>query len=80
MSSTIKRIKNKQSLLNQSRLKQIRHDLGARSGTETIAPALERLIEAEQNEQARLAQSKFIKAAIRDNLHIEDVFGRLAEK
>ncbi len=81
MSTTFQNRKNKHFLLNQSRLKKAQSVLGARTETETIELALERVItEAELNEQAWLAQNKFVKAAAKDNLQIEDVFGRLEEK
>lgn len=60
-----------QNVLNQPRKK----------GARQIELALERVItEAEINERATLAQNKFIKAAAKDNLQIEDVFGRLEDK
>lgn len=81
MSSTVDNRRNKHFLLNQSRLKQAQRVLGARTETETVELALERVItEAERDEQAQIYQDKFIKAAIKDNLQIEDVFGRLTEK
>lgn len=68
--------KNKHFLISQKRLKKAQRVLGAR--TETIEPALERVVsEAERNARARQAQDKFLKAALRDNLQIADVFGRL---
>lgn len=70
--------KNKHFLLNQNRLKEAQKVLGAKTETETIELALERIIsEAERNTRAQQAQDKFLKAALRDDLHIEDVFGRL---
>jgi len=81
MSTAIQNRKNKHFLLNQSRLKKAQTVLGARTETETIELALERVItEAELNEQALLAHNKFVKAAAKDNLQIEDVFGRLEER
>ncbi len=81
MSTVIQNRKNKHFLLDQSRLKKAQKVLGAKTETETIELALERVItEAELNEQAWLAQDKFIKAAAKDRLQIEDVFGRLGEK
>ena len=70
--------KNKHFLLNQNRLKKAQKVLGAKTETETIELALERIIsEAERNTQTRRAQDKFLEAAVRDNLYIEDAFGRL---
>lgn len=81
MSTAIQNRKNKHFLLNQNRLKRAQKVLGAKTETETIELALERIItEAELSEQAWLAQNKFIKAATKDNLQIEDAFGRLEEK
>ena len=81
MSTTTQTRKNKHFLLDQSRLQKARQVLGARTETETIEIALERVIsEAEANEKAWTAQDQFVKAAIKDNLVIEDVFGRLEEK
>ena len=78
MSITAENRKNKHFLLNQNRLKEAQKVLGAKTETETIELALERIIdEAERNARAQQAQDKFLKAAVRDNLQIEDVFGRL---
>ena len=78
MAVTVENRKNKHFLLNQNRLKEAQRVLGAKTETETVELALERIIsEAERNAQARQAQDKFLKAALRDELQIEDVFGRL---
>ena len=78
MAGTVENRKNKHFLLNQNRLKEAQKVLGAKTETETIELALERIIsEAERNTRARQAQDKFLKAAVRDDLRIEDVFGRL---
>ncbi len=80
MSTVIQNRKNKHFLLNQSRLKKAQGILGARTETETIEMALEKVItEAEINERAWIAHDKFIKAAAKGNLQIEDAFGRLEE-
>lgn len=80
MAVTTESRKNKHFLLNQNRLKEAQKVLGAKTETETIELALERIIsEAERNTRARQAQDKFLKAALRDELQIEDVFGRLEE-
>ena len=72
--------KNKHFLLNQNRLKEAQKVLGAKTETETIELALERVVsEAERNARAQQAQDKFLKAAVRDNLQIADVFGRLED-
>jgi hypothetical protein len=81
MSTTTNPRKNKHFLLNQSRLKKAQNILGTRTETETVEIALEKVIaEAEQNEKAWAAQDKFIKTAVKENLVIEDVFGRLEEE
>lgn len=81
MSEVIQNRKNKHFQLNQTRLKKAQQVLGTRTETETIEMALEKVItEAEINERAWLAQDKFIKASSRNNLQIEDVFGRLEEQ
>ncbi len=78
MAVTIENRKNKHFLLNQNRLKEAQKVLGAKTETETIEMALERIIsEAERNTRAQQAQDKFLKAAVRNELQIEDVFGRL---
>lgn len=72
--------KNKHFLLNQNRLKEAQKVLGAKTETETIELALERIIsEAERDVRAQQAQDKFLKAAVRDKLQIADAFGRLEE-
>jgi hypothetical protein len=81
VSTVIQNRKNKHFLLNQTRLKKAQDILGARTETETIELALEKIItEAEISERAWLAQDKFIKAASKDKFQIEDVFGRLEDK
>lgn len=80
MSVTVENRKNKHFLLNQNRLKEAQKVLGAKTETETIELALERVVsEAERNARAQQAQDKFLKTAVRDNLQIEDAFGRLEE-
>ncbi len=80
MAVTVENRKNKHFLLNQDRLKQAQNVLGAKTETETIELALERIIsEAERNTRARQSQDEFLKAAVRGELQIEDVFGRLEE-
>ena len=78
MAAIVENRKNKHFLLNQNRLKQAQKVLDAKTETETIEPALERIIsEAERNTRAQQAQDRFLKAAVRNKLQIEDVFGRL---
>ncbi len=81
MSNVAPTRKNKHFVLNQSRLKKAQSILGTRTETETIEIALEKVItEAETNQKAWDAQTRFIKSAVKENLVVEDVFGRLAEK
>ena len=78
MAVTVENRKNKHFLLNQNRLKEAQKVLGAKTETETIELALERVIsEAERNARAQQAQDNFLKSAVRNDLQIEDVFGRL---
>lgn len=73
--------KNKHFLLNQQRLEKARKVLGVKTETETVEIALERVIsEAESNSRALSAHEKFLKSAVKDNLVIEDVFGRLDDR
>jgi hypothetical protein len=73
--------KNKHLLLDQAKLKKAQQVLGAKTETETIDRALERVIsEAEKDRQAWAAHERFLKAAVRDGLAIHDVFGRLEGK
>lgn len=81
MTAIIQTRRNKHFLLNQSRLKEAQKVLGAKTETETVELALERVItEAEQSTEAWLAQDKFLTAAARENLEIKDILGRLEEK
>ncbi len=80
MSAIIQTRKNKHFLLNQNRLKEAQKVLGAKTETETIELALERVITEADLSEAWLAQDKFLKAAAMDDLEIKDVFGRLEEK
>lgn len=81
MSTTTKDRKNKHFILNQIRLKKAQNVLGTKTETETIEIALERIItEAEKDKKAWNAQERFIKNAVKEDLVIEDVFGRLEDK
>jgi hypothetical protein len=81
MSSAINNRRNKHVILNQAKLKKAQQVLGAKTETEAIERALDSVIgEAARNRQAWSAHEKFIKAAVRDHLVIEDVFGRLEGK
>ena len=81
MSTTTQTRKNKHFLLDQSRLKKAQKVLGTRTETETVELALQKVItESEENEQAWTAQEKFLKTAKKNDLVIEDVFGRLGDE
>ncbi len=73
--------KNKHLILDQTKLKKAQQVLGAKTETETIDRALERVIdEAERDRQAWVAHERFLRAAVRSGLVIQDVFGRLEGK
>jgi hypothetical protein len=73
--------KNKHLILDQTKLKKAQQILGAKTETEAIDRALERVIdEAERDRQAWAAHERFLKAAVRSGLVIRDVFGRLEGK
>ena len=68
MSTVTPSRKNKHFQLDQARLKKDQKLLGARTETETVKVALERIIsEAENVERARAAQNKFLQTAIKEN-------------
>lgn len=73
--------KNKHLILDQTKLKKVQQILEAKTETEAIERALERVInEAEKDRQAWAAHERFLKAAVREGLTIRDVFGRLEDK
>ena len=73
--------KNKHLILDQAKLKKAQQILEAKTETETIERALERVIsEAEKDRRARAAHERFLRAAVREGLTIRDVFGRLENK
>ena len=73
--------KNKHFILDQARLKRAQKVLGARTETETIETALERVIsEDEINRLAWKAHDEFLEAAIKSGGEIKDVFGRLEDE
>ena len=81
MKSAMKARKNKHVMLDQAKLKKAQQVLGAKTETETIERALERVIsEAEKDRQAWAAHERFLKAAVREGLTIRDVFGRVEDK
>lgn len=73
--------KNKHVMLDQTKLKKAQQILEAKTETETIERALDRVIaEVEKDRQAWAAHQRFLKAAARGDLTIQDVFGRLEGK
>jgi S-adenosylmethionine:tRNA-ribosyltransferase-isomerase (queuine synthetase) len=70
--------KNKHLILNQTKIKKAQKILGAKTDTETVELALDKVIdEAEANQRAREAHERFIREAIGKGIQIRDVFGRL---
>ena len=68
----------KHVLINQPRLKKAQELLGAKTESETIERALERVIaDAQTNQDAWAAHTDFINGLIDENHEIVDVFGRL---
>jgi len=73
--------KNKHLILDQTKLKKAQQILEAKTETEAIERALDRVIsEAEKDRQAWAAHERFLKTAVREGLTIRDVFGRLEDK
>ena len=70
--------KHKHLILNQTKIAKAQKILGAKTDTETVERALDKIIdEAEANRQAWAAHQRFIKDGIREGVQILDVFGRL---
>lgn len=68
----------KHVLLNQPRLKKAQELLGAKTESETIERALERVIaDAERDSNAWTAHEHFVNGLIDEETEIKDVFGRL---
>jgi hypothetical protein len=64
--------------LDQAKLERAQKVLGARTETETIDRAMERVIsEDEKNRRAWAAHERFVREAIRDRVEIDDALGRL---
>ena len=81
MKSAMNVRKNNHVILDQVKLKKAQQVLGAKTETEAIECALERVIsEAEKDRQAWVAHERFLKAVVRDSLTIRDVFGHLEDK
>jgi hypothetical protein len=80
MKSAMNVRKNNHLILDQVKLKKAQQVLGAKTETEAIERALERVIsEADKDCQAWVAHERFLKAAVRDGLTIRDVFGHLED-
>jgi hypothetical protein len=76
--NTTSQRRNKHLILNQAKLKKAQKVLGAKTETEAIERALDSVIdEAERNRRAWAAHDRFLRTAVRDNLQIQDAFGRL---
>ncbi len=70
--------RRKHVLLNQPRLKKAQELLGAKTESETIERALERIIaDTENDRDAWAAHERFVKNLIDKEAEIVDVFGRL---
>jgi hypothetical protein len=70
--------KNKHLILNQAKIKKAQKILGAKTDTETVELALDKVIdEAETNRRAWEAHERFMREAIAQGVQIRDVFGRL---
>ena len=68
----------KHVLINQLRLKKAQELLGAKTESETIERALQRVItEAETDREVWAAHERFVKGLVKENVEILDVFGRL---
>jgi len=76
--NTASQRRNKHLILNQTKLKKAQKLLGAKTETEAIERALDSVInEDERSRRAWAAHARFLKAAVREGLQIEDVFGRV---
>lgn len=70
--------RRKHVLLNQPRLKKAQELLGAKTESETIERALERVItEAQKDKDVWAAHERFVKGLVKEDAEILDVFGRL---
>ena len=70
--------RHKHLVLDQAKLERAQKVLGARTETETIDRALERVIsDDEKNRRAWAAHERFVREAIRDHVEIDDALGRL---
>lgn len=71
--------RNKHFVLDQSKLNRAKKILGAKTESETVEIALQRIInEAETNNEILSAQNRFVLSTTA-GLEIEDVFGNLDE-
>ncbi len=81
MNNTAKQRRNKHLILDQTKLKKAQKILGAKTETEAIERALDSVIdEDERNRRAWATHDRFLRAAVREDLQIKDVFGRLEAK
>lgn len=70
----------KHVVINQPRLKKAQELLGAKTESETIERALERVItDAQTDKDVWAAHQRFVKGLVRDETQIIDVFGRLED-
>lgn len=68
----------KHVVINQPRLKKAQELLGAKTESETIERALERVIdEAQRDKDVWAAHERFVKGLVKEDAEILDVFGRL---
>ena len=73
-----RRNRHKHLVLDQTKLERAQKVLGARTETETIDRALERVIsEDEKGRRAWAAHQRFIREGIRQGVKIVDAFGHL---
>jgi len=78
MDNTTSQRRNKHLILDQAKLKKAQKVLGARTETEAVERALDSVIdEDEHNRRAWAAHNRFLKAATRGGLIINDVLGRV---
>jgi hypothetical protein len=69
---------SKHLILDHAKLKKAQKALGTETENETVERALDSVIEEEEkNRLAWAANERFLRAAIRQGLQIDDVFGQL---
>ena len=78
MNNTTSQRRNKHLILDQAKLKRAQKVLGAKTETEAVERALDSVIdEDERTRQAWAAHDRFLRAASREGLQIQDAFDRL---